>query len=255
MKKFLSILLFAVTSFISFSNTGVYAYEVKEVLTEQIQTERLLLDRTSLKDDIDVLAKYLMDKDIPRYLAYGIQDGFNTLDEAKKYLLETDSVETSTLKLYSYSVKLKDTKLPIGQIDFVLNKDSSSEMGYWLGKEFQKQGYASEACIDLALKFFDADDVKNFHIEYFPENTASANLSSKIMKNIQEKSTYNTIKKQVKNKKHNSLEDVLEKSDKKVSATQAASNSNNNWILYGALIFVAVGGLIVVVVIMKKKKK
>lgn len=253
MKKLLSILLFAVTSFMSFSNTDLYAYEAKEILEDQIQTERLLLDRTSLKDDIDILAKYLLDKDVTRYLAFGIQDGFNTIDQAKNFL-NVGEVPNSK-EFCTYSIKLKENNLPIGQVDFVLYNDATSEMGYWLGKEFQKQGYASEACLDLALKFFDADDVKKFHIEYFPENTASANLSSKIMKNIQEKSAYNTIKKQVKNTKHNSLKDVLEKSDKKASATQEASNNSNNRILYGILIFIAGVGLIVVVVVIIKKKK
>jgi len=252
MKKFLSILLFAVTSFVSFSNTGVCAYEAKEILKDQIQTERLLLDRTSLKDDIDVLAKYLLDIDVTRYLAYGTQNGFNTIDQAKSFL---NVGEIPNSKEYcTYSIKLKDNKLPIGQVDFVLFNDSTSEMGYWLGKEFQKQGYASEACVDLALKFFDADDVKKFHIEFFPENTASANLSSKIMKNIQEKSVYNTIKKKEQTEK-NTLMDVLEKSDKKASTTQATPSNSNNWILYGALICVAVGGLVVVVVVIMKKKK
>lgn len=252
MKRFLSIFLLSATSFIGLANTGICAYEAKVVLKDQIQTERLLLDRTSLKDDIDTLAKYLLNKDVTRYLGIGTQNGFNSIDQAKEFL-NTGNIPNSK-DVCTYSIKLKENKLPIGQVDFVVYNDATSEMGYWLGKDFQKHGYASEACLDLAVKFFDSDDVQKFHIEYFPQNTASANLSKKIMKNIQKKSEYNTIKKQVKNTQHISLEDTLEKSDKKALENQASSNSSK-WALYGALIFVAsVGTLLVIIVAMKKKK-
>jgi len=66
-----------------------------------------------------------------------------------------------------FTIKLKDSKQPIGKIDAMIYFQDGGDMamfGYWLGREFQGRGLAQEAC----YSFCDAQMGKNrFKHEYF----------------------------------------------------------------------------------------
>ncbi len=79
-----------------------------------------------------------------------------------------------------YAICLKDTKEVIGAIGFLFNlADYSADLGYWIGKKYWGQGFATESArflIDHVFKFFDAHSVDAC---YFSWNKKSENVLKK----------------------------------------------------------------------------
>jgi RimJ/RimL family protein N-acetyltransferase len=61
-----------------------------------------------------------------------------------------------------------------------LNADDDWELGYWLGKPFWGQGYASEAARRLAQFAFDVLGVECLHAGWFYDNPASGHVLAKL---------------------------------------------------------------------------
>ena len=172
-------------SYPRFSTCFTEGYKFSDLKGLEIETERLIIT-PFVEDDVDKLSEYLLDKEITKYLdpSPSISDGFDTKEKAQKFLIGKGfDVISSSLE---FTIKLKDSKTPIGKFDLMLEDDGCSlSLGYWLDKDFQGKGYMSEACFELCNKAFNASDIKSMYIACFFENSASTKLGNKIFDYIE----------------------------------------------------------------------
>jgi len=61
-----------------------------------------------------------------------------------------------------------------------LHVDEGCEFGYWLGKPFWGQGYATEAAHRLALFAFESLGLESLHAGWFYDNPASGHVLAKL---------------------------------------------------------------------------
>ena len=149
-----------------------YANEPWEVLT----TERLLVRETTL-DDVDEFYKLYKDPEMTKYM----EGLFENPEDEKRY--QKDYIE----KVYGLMgfgvwtlVRRKDNKV-IGRVGYsVRNGFEDIELGFLIGKEYQRQGYAFEACkavLDYGRDILLFDKVQTL---VKAENEISINLCKKL---------------------------------------------------------------------------
>lgn len=191
MQKKLSIFIFILTFFSLCCMQTSFAkenYKFTDLSKTQFETERLLITPTT-DEDLDKLAPYLLNKDVTKFLDPdpSIKNGFKNKEEALKFLKSKGSPEVT--KAIEFTIKLKDSKGPIGKLDLMLFGDFILYPGYWLGKEFQGKGYMSEACLEICNKAFNASDIKMLYIACDFENQNSIKLAKKIFDYIEKNNT------------------------------------------------------------------
>lgn len=146
----------------------------------RFETNRLILEPTT-DADFNILAEYLMNPEVTRYLDPSLIDKvFLTKEEALEFL--NKKAENQTIE---FTIKLKDNGLPIGIIDAMIFENNLVMFGYWLGKEFQKKGYAREAAYGFCNKVFNAEDVETCYISCLEKNCSSWNLAKDIIDYLQ----------------------------------------------------------------------
>lgn len=165
-------------------------YLYKEISKNQIETERLILEPTN-SSDLDVLSDYLMDHEVTKYLDPTIKEGFSDKKQALEFLKSENEHEYN--EAMSFTIKLKESKKPIGEIDAMIYFQGSGNMvmfGYWLGKDFHGKGYAQEACYSFCDKFFKASDVNSVYISCHSENEKSSKLANKILDYLEKNNSH-----------------------------------------------------------------
>jgi len=181
MRTKLSIFIFVFAFLSSFSAQVSFAEgcNFSDLSKKQFTTERLLITPTT-DEDLDKLSEYLLDKDVTKFLDSdpAVKNGFKTKEEALKFLKSKGSPEIT--KTIEFTIKLKDSKVPIGKLDLMLFGDSTLSPGYWLGKDFQNKGYMSEACLEVCNEAFKASDIKILYVACDFENLNSIKLTKKI---------------------------------------------------------------------------
>ena len=159
-------------------------YKFCDLLSLQFETNRLAL-RPQNESDFEVLSGYLLDQDVTKFLDPAIEKGFQTQEEALQFLKQKGSPEiTSSVNL---TIVLKSNNLPIGQLSAMMFGDDVVSFGYWLGKNFWGQGFASEACFLFCNKVFNADNVRFVSIYCNSENKSSCKLACKIFDCLENK--------------------------------------------------------------------
>ncbi|MEE3495201.1 MAG: GNAT family N-acetyltransferase, partial [Butyrivibrio sp.] len=149
-----------------------YAKEPWDVLT----TDRLLVRETTL-DDVDEFYKLYKDPEMTRYM----EGLFENPEDEKRY--QKDYIE----KVYGLMgfgiwtlVRRSDGRV-IGRVGYsVRNGFDDIELGFLIGKEFQRQGYAFEACnavLDYGRDILLFDKVQTL---VKAENEISINLCKKL---------------------------------------------------------------------------
>lgn len=181
--KLLTISVLLLSSGICFvQNCFAQGYLYKEIPKNAIETERLILEATN-SEDLKILADYLLDYEVTKYLDPTIKEGFSDKNEALKFL-KSDNDEHEYNESIEFTIKLKDNQQPIGKIDAMIYFQDGGDMamfGYWLGRDFQGKGYAQEACYSLCDKFFKASNVNSVYMSCHLENDKSSKLANKIL--------------------------------------------------------------------------
>lgn len=192
MRKKLSIFIFVFTflSLCCVQTSFAEGYNFSDLSERQFETERLLITPTT-EEDLDKLSEYLLDKDVTKFLDVDptVKNGFETKEDALKFLKSESSPEIT--KAIEFTIKLKDSNLPIGKLDLMLSGRSFLSLGYWLGKDFQGKGYMSEACFEVCNEAFNASDIKTLYVACNFENQSSIKLARKIFDHIEK--TNNTM--------------------------------------------------------------
>ncbi|MEO0545080.1 MAG: GNAT family N-acetyltransferase [Pseudomonadota bacterium] len=123
--------------------------------TPVLSTERLVL-RPPVREDAEDLAIIANAREIAEMTRrmphpYG-------LDDANAFI---DQIESGGVEGHIYAVTLADTGHLIGMTSVERRQSQDAlEVGYWLGKKWWGNGYASEACtavVDLAFRVTGAD--------------------------------------------------------------------------------------------------
>ena len=160
-----SVQCYCVSDF-NFSNN----FSVYNLGKVKFETERLFLVPTT-DDDYEELAELLLDHEVTKYLD-NKELKFNDKVEALKF------VQKMYEDNFSWTIKTKDKK-SIGQLNFGVH-DGIVTVGYFLGKQFWKQGFAREACIFLCDKIFRCFDVRFLQVAIREENVNSIKLAKVI---------------------------------------------------------------------------
>lgn len=94
-------------------------------------------------------------------------------------------IKTVFSKKETYAI-VKD-EIPIGCVGLLIHPDGnhwwgegSAELGYWVGEEYQKRGYATEASKALITRAFDDLNIKQIYATYRLENLASKRVLEKL---------------------------------------------------------------------------
>lgn len=150
------------------------------------ETERLICEKTTT-EDLPVLGELISPYEVNRYLLGSRPEGFPTKEEALQFV--TDDFNR-TDDYYLFTVKLKDSNTPIGQIGYTF-KNQYLYVYYWLGLDYHGVGYASEAFIPLTKQVFKAcEDVKYLCINCDYNNNDSFKLAKKICEATNESGDY-----------------------------------------------------------------
>lgn len=158
------------------------SYYLKNLTLNEFETKRLEINQLK-KEDYDILAKYLMNPEVTKYLVVGNTLKFNSTEQAKHYVEFLDKMHTATFVL-----RLKENQKPIGTLGFsfvnVENKGRVINISYWLGKEFHKKGYAKEAIPPIVNEIFNNIGNFKFYIDFKTQNIASKKLANDIIQYI-----------------------------------------------------------------------
>jgi RimJ/RimL family protein N-acetyltransferase len=143
----------------------------------RIVTERLILRPPTLKDveDIAANANHI---DVSRYLAlvpypYSIKDAKDFMKFLRKKAKDNP---------YNFGIILKHSGKLVGMIGFTgLDKFSAkTEVGYWLGKKYWRQGITTEALKAMVKFAFRKLKLVRLQADVAIENKASAKLLKKV---------------------------------------------------------------------------
>lgn len=125
--------------------------------TPILSTQRLVL-RTPVADDIDDLAILANNRDIAE-MTSRLPSPY-TRQDAEKYI---GAVLDGTSDGYIYAVTMAETGRLIGMCSVEMRSRSNGlEVGYWIGRQWWGQGYATEASkavVDLAFKVTGTDEI------------------------------------------------------------------------------------------------
>lgn len=138
-----------------------------------ISTERLRLRRPR-KADATRIAEFCNDIDVAR-MTSRIPHPY-ALGDAETYLAGLDDKDPS--KDVSFAVEHPEDGL-IGMMSFFANEDGRPEIGYWLGRPYWGQGYATEAA-NRALVWAKSDWGRRYVMAgHFADNPASGQVLTK----------------------------------------------------------------------------
>ncbi len=161
-------------------NCAAMENDFDDVLNRTFETKRLVLSKTS-DDDLTFLAEYLMDKDVTRFLDVTTEDGFTCFDDALCYLKGGSEGDVSG----AYTIRLRESRVPIGQItvNFYGDPDdmASVALGYWIAKDFQGNGLAKEAVLRVFKELLDDSRIRVVNVSVDARNIASINLIYKMV--------------------------------------------------------------------------
>ena len=149
--------------------------DIKHISERSLTTKRLLLRPW---DDMDAeeLLKLASNKEIAHWCGWEPHTNIRDTLFALHNFLEIEE---------TYAICLKDTGKIVGSIGLAFNtsiiKNSDEcELGFWVGKEYQRNGYAYEASKELIRHAFDDLNMKTIWCSYFEGNEKSKNLQSKL---------------------------------------------------------------------------
>jgi len=137
-----------------------------------LDTPRLRL-RLVGPDDADWIAAYANDPDVSRMVAH-IPHPYDR-ELAVEFLTFLDS-QTRPPAHLAFAIEEKPAQTPVGLIGADNITQASAEIGYWLGKSFWGQGFATEALRAMLAFAFDTLRLRTVTAGHFIDNDASARV-------------------------------------------------------------------------------
>ena len=158
-----------------------------------INTQRLILRPHELID-APFMAELINEKEVVLMTRlpypYTLKDAHQWIGQSHELFKRGEAV--------SFSIILAKTQQLIGGIGLTINtKQRQAELGFWLGKSYWQQGYATEAAIAMLHYAREQLDLNYIYSQVVVENTASINVLEKlgmhresILLNVRERFAY-----------------------------------------------------------------
>lgn len=148
-------------------------------LSRVMETDRLVL-RPLREDDAPALAALAADYEVAAGVLtmphpYSLSDAEAFIDKAKPYLHDSERPD------HVFAVTLKPDGVLIGVIGLHEARPyRRAEMGYWIGRPYWNNGYASEAARRLLDYGFGALGLNRIHAACYTSNPGSARVMEKM---------------------------------------------------------------------------
>lgn len=152
----------------------------QEISGEKISLKLNLLN-TNLAEEIFTLVEKNRD-----YLSKWLEwvEDINTIDDTIVFLKNTQN-STNLGYLKSYGIFLKNDYIGNISVYDINLRTKSGEIGYWIGEEFSKKGYTSQAVKVLQENLFQVDKFSKLQISCDERNIASAKIAKKCGYNLE----------------------------------------------------------------------
>ena len=142
----------------------------------RLETQRLLLRVPALFDVPEIVA-LAGDYDVAKNLSrvphpYGEEDALGWIERSAE--------ARASGREYSFAITRKEDDVYLGSCGLHLRDQGFFEFGYWLGKPFWKQGYATEAARRLVAFGFMELRLEKVIAGYFHDNPASGRVLEKL---------------------------------------------------------------------------
>jgi len=147
---------------------------------EHLSTERLVLREYSAGDAAGLL-DLVEDNREKLIREFPHTAGLRSLQEVGSFLQEKRA-QWESGKTFCYGIWRKEQPAPIGQIQVknVAWEIPSAELGYFIGKAWQRQGYASESVRGILRVGFQQLGFQRVYVRILPSNRESFALAKKL---------------------------------------------------------------------------
>jgi len=142
----------------------------------RLETKRLLL-RVPAAFDISDIVRLAGDYDVAKNLS---RMPYPYSDSHARDFIETAANNRAAGTDYNFAITRKDDGAYLGGIGLHKRDLGAFEFGYWLGKPYWRQGYATEAASRLVAFAFLELGMTQVIAGYFHDNPASGNVLKKL---------------------------------------------------------------------------
>ncbi len=141
-----------------------------------LETQRLIL-RPFRQEDIPAIVELLQDPAIARMTLYV---PFPYTEEDARTWLAAQEQSRQKGTGYTFAIVRREDGALIGAIDIRPNaRHKKAGVGYWIGKPYWNQGYATEALRAIIRYGFETLGLKRIQADHFVENPASGRVMEK----------------------------------------------------------------------------
>ncbi len=144
-------------------------------MRNHLQTQRLNLRWPQLSD-AKAIAENLGDYDVAK-MTGSIPYPYFELS-AEFWILQARAKWYSNAG-FAYIITDKAGTL-LGCMDLFVNENGDMEIGYWIGKPYWGQGYASEAAAAVVSEAFDTLEIEHIDASHYKDNPASGRVLEKL---------------------------------------------------------------------------
>lgn len=149
---------------------------MKNIGTQKLETQRLILRKFNNNDYIGMYDNWASDEQVTKYVSFNLHKDYKETQEIlNEWIKEYDNGS------YNWVVELKDTYEIIGNVSVIETnkKHNNCEIGYVFGSKFWGNGYASES-LKVVLEFLlNECDFHLIEAKHHASNPASGRVMEK----------------------------------------------------------------------------
>jgi len=145
--------------------------------TVRLETERLILRRTSLSDAEQMFANWASDPEVTQYLTWPSHADI----EVTKGVLAYWDKENDRLDYYHWGLELKESCQLIGTggVLGINERHHSADLGYCMGRAYWNKGYMTEAVAAMIKYLFNTVGLNRIVACHDTENVGSGRVMQK----------------------------------------------------------------------------
>ena len=200
----------------SLNNFNVILKKLNNVFENGLNTERLVIDKIN-NLDVDKLGEYIFDKDITKYY-FSDYSGKKIIENYKFDNLKSAKNNIIFKKVYNnvkyymskkfkgqelvtdFAIRLKKTREPCGVIGYNIENNGGKMMisiHYFIGKKYQKNGFAKEATINLTRYILKDISDYTLKVDVHKNNISSQKVANELIKKLVTKDDENKFSKSI----------------------------------------------------------
>lgn len=144
----------------------------------EIKTKRLVLNKP-VAEDIPNLLQLLNTSEI--YSENTLNIPYPYLDEHAHFWLQLAEKGLENQEAYIFAIRNSETLEMMGAIGLhVSPQHQKAEVGYWMGENFQNQGYMTEALESVLYFGFETLHLNKIYATYLTHNPSSGHILKKV---------------------------------------------------------------------------